>query len=68
MGGTSMVIKNKDLQIFYDCSAPTACLRKKEIIEALNITSGNIFDFHIAKYEGLTIDDVRFVLNMIKYH
>jgi hypothetical protein len=54
-----MELTRKDLANFYNCSLPTAKHREIEIKQALNIThKGRILDLHLAKYEGLTLNDI----------
>jgi hypothetical protein len=57
-----MVVFTKDLQNFYGVSRPTAIKLKKEIMNYFNVPSGRIWSHHLAKYEGLTVSEVEFIL------
>jgi hypothetical protein len=56
-----MELTNKDLMKFYCCSENTATHRKREILAffKLPLTRTRVQDIHVAKYEGLSISDVR---------
>ncbi|MBS2212148.1 hypothetical protein KEM09_12080 [Carboxylicivirga mesophila] len=63
-----MELTVKDLQIFYNCSKPTALHRKQEIISALELPKNKkrILLLHLAKYEGLTVDECKQVIKLYK--
>lgn len=49
-----MVLSNKDLAIFYNCSEKTAITRKREILTYFKIRSGRVFIHHLSKYESVS--------------
>ncbi len=53
-----MIIRIKDLQKFYECSYSTAVRYKKLILFVENIKSGHLTIYHLANYEGLSVDVV----------
>jgi len=63
-----MELTNKDLQTFYSCSRSTADHRKKEILKAFGLPTNKrrVLLLHLAKYEGLSIDECKQVLNLYK--
>jgi len=56
-----MELTNKDLMAFYCCSEKVAIQRKREICSFFKIEpkGRRVLDIHIAKYEGLSVSDVR---------
>ena len=52
----------KDFEAFYGCSRPTAIKLKREIRKYFSVPSGKVWRYHVAKYEGLTVDEVNFIL------
>lgn len=65
-----MELTNKDLEIFYNCSHVTAKQRKQEIIKALKlpVNKKRILLLHLAKYEGLAVDECKQVINLYAVH
>jgi hypothetical protein len=65
-----MELTINDLETFYNCSHVTASSRKREIINALGLSKNKkrIHILHLAKYEGLTIEECKEVLKLYKVH
>jgi hypothetical protein len=61
-----MEVTIKQIAEFYGVSYPTAIKRKEEIIKALDVKSKRVSIYHIAKYEGLTDQEVMFILKIVK--
>jgi hypothetical protein len=59
-----MVVRLKDLQVFYSCCYATAVQRRNEIIRYFKTPSKKIWLEHLAKYEGLTVAEVKFILKI----
>ncbi len=61
-----MELTNKDIQLFYTCCHVTAKSRIDEIKKALRLPKHRkrILINHLAKYEGLTIDECKQVLRL----
>lgn len=57
-----MELRIKDLQIFYGCAKGAAMERKRELIEFFEIKSGRVFIYHLSVYEGIPINEVKFIL------
>ncbi len=54
----------KDLSVFYGCCVRTAQARSKELCDYFNLKGKRPSVIHLAKYEGLTVDEVLFLLKM----
>jgi len=63
-----MELTINDLEIFYNCSKPTAIHRKQEIIKGLKLPEKKkrVLLVHLAKYEGLTVDECKQALKLFK--
>ncbi|WP_066631797.1 hypothetical protein [Labilibacter marinus] len=63
-----MELTIKDIQEFYGVSPVTARARVKEIKEALNLKKkGRVLLAHMAKYEALTIEEVKNIMKLKEY-
>ncbi|MCU4165222.1 hypothetical protein [Carboxylicivirga caseinilyticus] len=62
-----MELTRKDIQVFYGCSYVTAGCRINEIKRGLNLHSkGRVLLAHLAKYEGLTLDECKQAINLMR--
>ncbi|TRX70529.1 hypothetical protein [Carboxylicivirga sp. M1479] len=62
-----MELTNKDIQAFYGCCKSTAVARIREIKNGLKLPSDKkrILMIHLAKYEGLTVDECKQVIKLM---
>nr|WP_319398214.1 hypothetical protein [uncultured Carboxylicivirga sp.] len=62
-----MELTRQDIADFYGCSTPTASHRITEIKNYLNIKrKGRILINHLAKYEGLTVQECKYAIDLMK--
>ncbi len=63
----NMELTIQDIRDFYGCSSPTARMRVNEIKKYLKLPQGKkrILLHHLAKYEGLEVQEVETVIRII---
>jgi len=49
-----MILQNKEIEIIFECSAPTAIKRKYEILNYFKSKSGRLYLHQVAQYEGIS--------------
>lgn len=65
-----MELTHKEIMAFYGCAICTAAVRVQEIKQALNLPKSKkrVLAIHVAKYEGLTVSEVREIIKVNENH